>query len=271
MWDEDGAACPQTIPVFVEVGEIPRPRTFEVTHSVCQQNTGRIAAVETPGKKPITYILNGQTNTVGEFTNLAPGDYQLSIATTHGCAWDTTVSILLKPIQTAAFTPNPEGGYSPLEVFFQNESTGATSYQWLVDGVPIRNNENFRYNFAEPGTYEVMLLAFFGDSTCADTARYTIIVLPGLEIAVPNIITPNNDGKNDALVAQLSGVASFRWEVYNRWGNRLHGGEAIAPDGSLELWWPVPDEFPQGVYSVVISAIGESGEVKEFVVQVMVK
>ncbi len=271
MWDDDGATCPQTIPVFVEVGDIPRPKSLEVKHTACPQNTGRIVAVDVPGKKPVTYTLNGQTNAVGEFGNLAPGDYHLSIATAQGCAWDTTVSILLKPVQTAAFTPNPDGGYSPLEVFFQNESTGASSYQWLVDGAPIRNNENFRYNFAEPGTYEVMLLAFFGDSTCADTARYTLIVLPGLEIAVPNIITPNNDGKNDALIAQLSGVASIRWEVYNRWGNRLFGGEAIAPNGSLELWRPQPDEFPQGVYTVVISATGESGQVKEFVVQLMVK
>ena len=271
MWDDDGATCPQTIPVFVEVDNIPRPKSLEVKNTACPQNTGRIAAVDVPGKKPITYTLNGQTNTVGEFTNLAPCEYDLAIATAHGCTWDTTVSILLKPIQTAAFTPNPEGGYSPLEVFFQNESTGATSYRWLVDGVPIRNNENFRYLFPEPGTYEVMLLAFFGDSTCADTARYTLFVLPGLEIAVPNIITPNNDGKNDALIAQIAGVASIRWEVYNRWGNRLFGGEAIAPNGSLEMWRPAPEEFPQGVYSVVISAIGESGQVREFVVQVMVK
>ena len=271
MWDDDGAICPQTIPVFVEVGEAPRPKTLQVKRTACPQNTGRIAAVDVPGKKPITYNLNGQTNIHGEFVNLSPGHYDLSITTAQGCTWDTTVTIELKPLQTAAFTPNPGEGYSPLEVFFQNESTGASGYQWLVDGVPIRNNEHFRYRFDEPGTYEVMLLAYYKDPSCADTARYPLVVLPGLEIAVPNIITPNGDNKNDALVGRVSGVASMRWKVFNRWGNKLHEGEASAPEGALELWRPQKEEFPQGVYSVVISAVGESGQVKEFVVQVMVK
>ncbi len=271
MWSDDASVCPQTIPVFVDVQDVPRPESVTVSPSACPANTGRITAVNTPGKAPLIYTLNGKTNQNGDFAQLPHGDYELSIATAAGCTWDTTFAIPLKTLQTAAFTPNPESGYSPLQVFFDNQSTGASSYQWLIDGVPMRNNQNFRHTFHEPGEYEVTLLAFYMDSTCADTARYTLVVWPGLEVAVPNIITPNNDGKNDALVARLAGVAHIRWEVFNRWGNKLHGGEASSPGESLELWRPEPEAHPAGTYTVVVTARGDSGEVRDFVVQVVVK
>ena len=84
------------------------------------------------------------------------------------------------------------------------------------------------------------------------------------------IKTPNNDGRNDALVVQTGGVAYMRWEVHNRWGNLLHKGEANHPPDELILWSPQPNEYPDGVYTLVITAQGESGEVKDFVVQVVV-
>src|SRR5690554_2056309 len=52
MWDDDGATCPQTIPVFVEVEDIPRPQNLEVVYSLCTDNTGRIEVSSVPGKAP---------------------------------------------------------------------------------------------------------------------------------------------------------------------------------------------------------------------------
>ena len=272
MWDEDGATCPQTIPVFVEVEDVPRPKSTEVAPSSCPANSGRISAKEVPGTAPRAYYLNGNYQNHGEFTGLAPGEYSLNITTSLGCSWDTVVTVPFNPTQTAAFTANPQTGFSPLDVRFRNESNGATSYLWLIDGLPVGTTHNLTHTFPDPGTYEISLLAFVGppEEGCADTARYTLVVRQGLDMILPNIITPNGDGMNDALVAQLAGVEHLRWEVFNRWGKPLHAGEASEPPSSLTLWNPGND-FPDGVYTLALTAIGHSGQVVEQVVQVLVK
>ena len=183
----------------------------------------------------------------------------------------STVGLNLNTFQTAAFSANPDSGYSPLQVVFQNQSTNATSYVWSVDGVPFSTSANYTgYTFADTGTYIVSLIAYRLDETCADTAFATIRVAQGLKMIVPNIITPNNDGRNDALVAQTGGVAAMRWEVRNRWGNLIHSGEALNPPKELTLWNPEENQFPDGVYTVIITARGNSGEMKDFGVQVVV-
>jgi gliding motility-associated-like protein len=83
---------------------------------------------------------------------------------------------------------------------------------------------------------------------------------------LPNIFTPNGDGVNDRLVAQLFGVSTLRWEVYNRWGNMLHSGSDSSGEGYVELWDGA--NIPAGVYPVVLLATGINGKVES--VQVMV-
>ena len=271
MWNEDeGEACAQTIPVFVTVNQVPRPGTLEVKPSICPANTGKIVFKNMAGKSPFRYIVNGVQRTSNTFEDLEPGKYDLMVKDDAGCVWDTTVVIPLNPVQTAAFTANPDSGYTPMKVTFLNQSELATDYTWLLDGVPFGNLKNKVHTFEEPGTYEVALVAHRLDELCADTAFAFIYVAQGLKLFIPNIITPNNDGRNDALAVQTGGVAYMRWEVHNRWGNLLHKGEATRPPVELALWSPEANEYPDGVYTVVVTAEGESGEVKDFVVQVMV-
>ncbi|NEN22654.1 hypothetical protein G3O08_03930 [Cryomorpha ignava] len=271
MWndDEDGA-CAQTIPVFLTVGKVPRPQNLEILPSTCPANTGKIIFGGMDGKAPFQYTVNGETKTNATFENLAPGGYELSVQDALGCSWDSTVVLDLSPFQTAAFTANPDSGYSPLQIVFQNQSTNATSYVWLIDGVPFSTSPNYTgYTFADTGTFNISLIAYRIDETCADTAFATIRVAEGLKMIVPNIITPNNDGRNDALVVQTGGVAIMQWEIRNRWGNLLHNGEATNPPPALTLWTP-DDQYPDGIYTVIITARGNSGEVKDFGVQVVV-
>lgn len=55
---------------------------------------------------------------------------------------------------------------------------------------------------------------------CTDTVAVTVIA-PG--IVIPNIFTPNNDGKND--VFKIAGLESFPGSqllIFNRWGNQVY-------------------------------------------------
>ena len=264
METEDGGLCSQTIPIHVEVYDNPIPQSLTVRPSLCPANTGKVVANNTPGNLPISYTLNGNENTTGTFEELASGNYDLDVETATGCSWDTTVVVPLSPVQVASFTATPETGYSPLDIFFNNTSTQSTGYQWLIGGVPISESENLSYTFPDSGSFVVSLIAYRLEETCADTATFTLRVEPGIKVLMPNIITPNGDGRNDALVAQFQGVASCRWVIYNRWGNEVAAGSDGAPFQKVELWKPTSD-ITAGQYTAVFIAEGLAGQVEKMV------
>jgi hypothetical protein len=263
MWNEGEEGCGQTIPIFVEVNAIPRPASLNVNPSSCPDNSGLIQAFNPAGKSPFTYRLDGVVQSGSASAGLSPSTYDYRINSAAGCRWDTTVTVPLDPLQEASFDPFPTAGFSPLFVAFANTSTQATDYQWLIDGVPISTSEDITYTFPDSGSFEVSLIAYRLEETCADTATFTLRVEPGIQVLMPNIITPNGDGRNDVLVAQVQGVASCRWVIYNRWGNEVASGSDDAPFQRVELWQP-ENEITAGQYTVVLVAEGLAGQVEKF-------
>ena len=207
-----------------------------------------------------------------DFNNLPPGTYPVSVTDALGCSWDSVATIGLNTVQTAAFTPNPTTGDSPLTVYFANQSTNATGYQWLVDGEPFSTGFNTIYTFADSGYFEVSLVSWVGVPSCADTATYLIRVDPGIKVAMPNIITPNGDGLNDRLVAQLFGVSRISWTIYNRWGQEISIGEDSSGASELELWDAQTggNQVSDGLYQITAVVQGLSGKLERMQFQVTV-
>lgn len=266
MWNDDG--CSRTLPIFVTVKDKPDP-DVAVQPSACPENTG---SIQLNANNPRFYQFEGDTYSTGVFDNLGPGKYTVGVLGQNYCFWDSTITVPLSPTQEAAFTPTPDSGFSPLEVFFNNRSTDATSYAWLIDGEEVSNAEDLLYNFPDSGSFEISLIAYLNEESCADTATYLLRVDQGIEVMMPNIITPNGDGRNDNLVALLKGVETCKWAIYNRWGMELQSSAStVVPSEidesgfvSLELWSPEAD-IPDGVYTVVFQAQGVKGKREEMV------
>ncbi|MGB6036697.1 MAG: hypothetical protein WBG42_10560, partial [Cryomorphaceae bacterium] len=273
---EDGGFCNLTIPVFITVEDIPKPEDLSVRSSICPANTGRVKALETVGSTPIIYELNEMQNNTGLFEELPPNIYNLKITSDFGCWWDTSFVIPLNPIQAASFNASPETGFSPLEVLFDNTSTQATEFEWQIDGEPISQSENLSFTFADSGSFEVSLIAYRLSETCADTVTLIIRVEPGISVLMPNVITPNGDGRNDELIAQVKGLKSCRWVIFDRWGSEETSGVSTAPfstnDDEFEkvvLWQPESD-VSAGIYQVVFIAEGLSSIIEQFSFEVTV-
>jgi gliding motility-associated-like protein len=67
------------------------------------------------------------------------------------------------------------------------------------------------------------------------------------QVSVPNVITPNGDGFNDAFVPQLEGdFVSLEMMIYNRWGKQVY-----TQSGTKELSWDAVG-LPDGVYYCAI-------------------
>ena len=90
---------------------------------------------------------------------------------------------------------------------------------------------------------------------CADTVAVTVIA-PG--IVIPNIFTPNNDGKND--VFKIAGLESFPGSqllIFNRWGNQVYqAGDYLNNwDGS---------GLAEGTYYYVLNRRERTGSITTF-------
>nr|WP_255710076.1 gliding motility-associated C-terminal domain-containing protein [Pontibacter harenae] len=73
------------------------------------------------------------------------------------------------------------------------------------------------YEYA--GKYTVTLAAT-NKYGCSSFKTYNVIVAPHL--FVPNIFTPNNDGKNDSFKVAYNGKGLFKVKIFDRWGKEIY-------------------------------------------------
>src|ERR1039457_7003582 len=65
-----------------------------------------------------------------------------------------------------------------------------------------------------------MLIAYGFDGCPNDTAYRVIQIIGSLiTIYIPNAFTPNGDGTNDFFCISGTDIASYSYNIYNRWGD----------------------------------------------------
>ncbi len=188
------------------------------------------------------------------------GNTNISLTYTVGtspCAESQTQIINIHEV-IAQINASPESGLSPLTVFFGNGSTGATNYFWDF------NNGNTDTSFTstqtfQSGTYNVLLIV--NDGICWDTARVIIEVIDESSILIPNVFTPNDDGKNDVFKVTSINLNSLNVQIYDRWGLEMYSWEGV--DGYWDGKAPSGKNSPDGTYYYLINAEGNDGKVYE--------
>jgi gliding motility-associated-like protein len=181
------------------------------------------------------------------------GDYTLTVTdNVNGCTATSTVTVVQGSI-SAAFTPDPSTGPTPLTVNFTDHSTGATTYAW--DFGDVTNNTSTSVNPTHvytTGTYTVVLTVSSG--VCTATATAVIVVEDGLSLEIPNVFTPNADGANDVFSIKSTGVKEISLQIFNRWGQKLH--ELTGPKASWDGLTPAGASCPEGTYFYFVKAKG---------------
>lgn len=130
----------------------------------------------------------------------------------------------------------------PTGLTFRLRNRGADRYEWLTgNGDTLRAEQPDSYVYPRPGTYLVTARANKGG--CTLTASQPVVVDPPL--LVPNVVTPNGDGKNDVLDLGRRGL---KLEIYNRWGKPVH-----LADDYANAWGP---GVPVGTYYYLLTAPG---------------
>lgn len=157
-------------------------------------------------------------------------------------------------------------GSAPLEIHFRsNPSPAVDFYMWKIykenSLLANRNDEEQRYTFMDHGNYRVVCWVSnthcpctdASDPDCAqDSVEFKVSVSES-QLRVPNVFTPNGDGKNDEFRVMYRSIREFHCWVYNRWGKLVYEWTDPAKgwDGTIN-----GRPAAEGAYFYVIRALG---------------
>jgi gliding motility-associated-like protein len=153
-----------------------------------------------------------------------------------------------------------EDGYQILkgESVQLSASSGGTEYWWTPDRGLSR--PDIRNPVASPLITTEYTVTVYDSVGCSAKGR--IIVIVEETAFIPNLFTPNEDGKNDALkIYGLGTVSSFSFSIYNREGTLVYDTKNVA-EATTQGWNGTTrgTNLPPGVYHWKIS--GEAGSGK---------
>ena len=124
------------------------------------------------------------------------------------------------------------------ETFILNPNMPNAIYTWQD------SSHAATYNVTKPGTYWVR--AYFPDYGITTSSSINV-TFDGECLKIPNVFTPNNDGKNDYFVIENSEGWNLDIQIFNRWGT------VVYQNNTYKNNWDGKD-VSDGVYYYIIKA-----------------
>ena len=145
-----------------------------------------------------------------------PGKYWLHV--TNNCSSvsaSDTITVTEVPFPKPALTSDTAICQNK-PVFINAEISGAT-YRWQ-DG-----STNAVYRATKPGTYDVEITL----GNC--TKKFSVWISDYEKLLMPNIFTPNGDGRNENFAPmEICGLSSGTLKIFNRWGQQIYTTSEIS-------------------------------------------
>lgn len=142
-----------------------------------------------------------------------------------GCKAEDTLRVQVDPIPTAAFAFFARPDFSSLDVIFENQSLNADRFDWSFGdgGTSTDKNPTHYYSAGlnmDSVEYPIVMRAINSALGCSDSASARVKI--GNPLFIPNLVTDNQDGFNDAFF--IRGIEAGKWSIiiYNRWGKEVY-------------------------------------------------
>ncbi|MEZ5008988.1 MAG: gliding motility-associated C-terminal domain-containing protein [Chitinophagales bacterium] len=212
---------------------------------------------------PLNYVSYEQNPVLENVTPDMSGTYEVTIML-GGCTSmtvSTDVLIRANPIADAGVDLYIEEG-----TIFQldgNGSIGAIDFAWLGEDQsyfdnPTSPNPWIGLNGPLPARDEpyVFVLTVYNQFGCTDMDTVLVYIYETTDLIIPNVITPNGDGVNDAwVVTYLNNLDNYVLSIYAR------GGTLVLKTSSYNNDWYGTnvdgDDLPEGTYWYTIRSDDE--------------
>ena len=196
----------------------------------------------------VTYALDGGTPQTGNvFTDLPNGAHTIEVVHTLGC--NNTLNFTIQNTQPLQLTV----AETALNTLTATATGGSGGYHYTFNGYD--NGPNNVYIFYSSGNYEITVTDSRG---CTETIT---IPVRFVDIKVPDVVTPNNDGRNDTWgPGNTQNYPYITTDIFDRYGRKL----AVLRQGQEWDGKYKGNELPTGDYWYIIR-LGNPQDNREFV------
>lgn len=153
-----------------------------------------------------------------------------------GCFTERTVSVIVLPYPTPVISYSP--GYVDVDdptLALKDESLNSASSLWSFSDGSTSNARSLNHRFNDVSGEAVYIhLETANELGCSDTTSVTVPI-ELFAVWLPNAFTPNGDGVNDLFYfVSLNQLEDVTFEIFNRYGERIHSASAKTLDSSLQ-------------------------------------
>jgi gliding motility-associated-like protein len=202
-----------TVKDSINVKVLEQPKVnFPDTLIVCTA-TGKLDS-----KNPNFHVLWSTGDTTSTITVSQTGLYSVHVNNEKCKAADSVFVRMSRVLNLVASADKDTVGYND-EVAFVASASDILTWKWNFEDGNFSDKQSPKYIYQNEGEYfpTVTVTNSFG---CTNSVSVKVFVKHILFI--PNVFTPNGDGKNDAFLIEYNGDQNFSLFIYNRWGQEVY-------------------------------------------------
>lgn len=221
----DANSCTTSVEVEIKASETIQFEISNIEHLQCNgDSNGQIEVAAQGGTPPLSYTLNEQNEQGhGLFSGLQGGSYFVAVSDANNCTQQ--LEVLLDEPEPIVMN------VSDVKMSCAGCNNGTFAYTvqggvrpYIESVLSPLGNKITDLNHLSAGTYQV---AVYDDNGCT-TGVDVLIREIKLDFTIPNIFTPNSDGRNDIFKIIVdesevySFISDFEGVIYSRWGEKIY-------------------------------------------------
>ena len=231
---ENGLSCPAFhVPDDFNVYPNPQIDFIATDTASCPPLSLQFIPIVELGQEGGTYIWRHGNQVISEtespefdFSQEGTYDISLEYLAPTGCGSNLAklnyLEVYPKPYPAFSYTPEkPSVQQNIIDVY--NETPGNNTYFWRMEQVGTSTEVNPSFELPNDDDYllELCQIATTVANGCIDSICDFIHIKGEELVYIPNVFTPNGDGKNDFLFISAQGVEDFHFMIFNRWGDLI--------------------------------------------------